>query len=581
MDDDTDKRGVRTIGRPRVSGPGREVFSFHLHRYLSGWLRETGCDRVMVTVGFDNGDADLGAYRIGLDGGHSVRTGWDHRDLKDAWRFGDRRLVWEAPSGESIVFEVVAIYDDSADGDGEPRADELLGFATVRSDQGGEGFEEADLQRLARQTSEAICVARRNGVRLFFEEQKDRSVKELVYGMMDRLPEWAGCDHSAAVLLTHDLDAMTLEDSREGAFDVLAERIYFGDEEGEFDGDRTVGMSVETGTDAETILSDALEHYGGDGETACHVYRRDDAEAPWRRVSADEGRLSGWYRLADRPEAQTAVLVPLVHSDRGNRDLLGILSLSWSSNFGLPPSVRDVLTSVAKNLARLLRQSALYTLSVRKLWVGREVRDRVAEAIDETDGGPKVLESLIGSVSELVAEHVDVPSFALGYLRRDSSGRSLRYVHPHGWTRYEDLDLAVDVDPDERVDSGISALAARLGRPVVLAGGYGEGTEQEFKNHLWVDEEAGELFDARAAGRSIDDFPDHCRPLRDYYKPARESAYATLAYPMTFSRRQMGVLTVEVERQTDWLWWTGFGGHLFWDTIAREMALAIYALCDT
>ena len=186
-----------------------------------------------------------------------------------------------------------------------------------------------------------------------------------------------------------------------------------------------------------------------------------------------------------------------------------------------------------------------------------------------------IIEKLIESVSKLVAEHVDVPSFALGYLVDDKKDRTIRYVHPHGWTRFDDLDLEIDVADDERVDSGISALAVRLNRPVVLAGGHGEGEELAFKNHLWVDEVAGRLFDARAVGKSIEELRAHCRPLRDYYKPARETAYATLAYPMTFSDSLAGVLTIEVEKATDWLWWTGFGGNLFWDMIAREMAMGL------
>ncbi|MFW6058048.1 MAG: hypothetical protein ACOC9W_04250, partial [Persicimonas sp.] len=62
------------------------------------------------------------------------------------------------------------------------------------------------------------------------------------------------------------------------------------------------------------------------------------------------------------------------------------------------------------------------------------------------------------------------------------------------------------------------------------------------------------------------------------YKPARSSAYATLAYPISFNGDPLGVITVEVERETNWLWWTGFGAQLFWELLANELAYAFYAM---
>ncbi len=571
MNDEQSDSDIRTNGAAEVSGPGREVFSFHLHRYLSGWLSEARCERVMVTVGFEDSDSDLGAYRIDRNGGHSVSAGWSHRDLGDAWRYGGGRLMWEAPSGESIRFEVTAAFDDEIDGESDVPSN-VLGFATVRD---GERLDDDTLHRLGHQVAEAVRVARRNGVRLFFDEQRDRPVKSLLYAMMDRLPEWSGCDHSAAVLLTHDLDAITLEDSTRGSFNVLAERVFFEhDDEGE-QPDRLVGMTV-YGDGDQTVLGDALARRRDEPYL---MYRR--TEGGWQPVHGDgEEKLTGWYELKGRPQEQTVALVPLTagSGDDDRRDLLGFLTLSWRREVQLPPSIGEVLEAVGANLGRLLRHSSLYTMSVRKLWVARRVRQLVEAGIDSGQKGPEVLEKVIGEVSEVVANHVDVPSFAIGYLPDEGESRTLRFAHPHGWTRYDDLDLQVDVPDEERVDSGVSALAIRLGRPVVLAGGYGEGADQEFKNYLWVDEERGELFDARAVGRDRDEFEPRSTPLRDYYKPARETAYATLAYPMVFANRQRGVLTVEVERSTDWLWWTGFGGHLFWDTIAREVAMAVHWL---
>ena len=575
MNDAVSPRSIRYIGPPRVSSQGREVFSFHLQRYLSGWLGETGCARVMVTIGFPASDAELGAYRISPGEVQPVRTGWTHRDLEDAWRFGNGRLVWEGPDGDSVAFEVVPLFDAQA-GDQDEETSALLGFVTVRE---AENLNPQDYETLAQSAAEAICVARRNGVRLFFDEQRDLPVKSLLYETMHRLPEWAGCDHSAAVLVTHDLDAMTLEDATHGQFNVLAERIFLSD--GDADQlDRLVGMTVSANDEEATLLSDALRRYSQQPEQTYFRYHLEDGEqAIWVHQNSDAGLL-GWHGISDRPAESTIILVPLVHRSHQERDLLGFLALSWKAKTPLAPSIDDVLSELRTSLARLMRHSPLYTLSVRKMWVVRRVRDCIESALVTGEDGQQSVEALIGSVSELVANHVDVPSFAMGYLIGSEGERALRYVHPHGWTRFDDLDLDVDVAPKARVDSGISALAVRLRRPVVLAGGHGEGESQAFKNHLWVDEEARKLFDARSVGRSLEGLRQRGRPLREYYKPARETAYATLAYPMIFSERLFGVLTVEVEKTTDWLWWTGFGGHLFWDMIAREMAMGLALLDD-
>ncbi len=559
---------IRYAGPPEITEAGRQVFSFHLYRYLSPWLREMGCERVMVTVGFADSQASLGAYRIEATGGYSVTTGWTHRDLEDAWRFGNGRLRWEGQEGAAIVFEVVAIFDENES--------DLLGFAMVRrSDELGP----AAFERLAEYASEAIRVARRNSVRLFFDEEKEQPVKSLLYALMDRLPEWTGCDHSAAVLLTHNLDAMTMELAG-GFFNVLAERIYFENQQGE-KGDRLVGMAVETGAEKASILHDALERHRSQPGERFLVYERTKSKSEsgedWRFHGNDKA-LQGWHGLEDRPPEQGVVLIPLVHQERGESDLLGFLSLAWTMDCQLATSTEALIREVGRELAGVLRRSALYTMSVRKMWVIRKVGDEIENYITASEEGSREIEAAIQRISDLVAEHVDVPSFAIGYLIGEEGKRELRYAHPHGWSHFENLELAVDVDADERVDSGISALAIRLKRPVVLAGGHGTGADQEFKNFLWVDEEAGEIFDTRSGRTSAGEIEGQCIRLRDYYKPARETAYACLAYPILFADTALGVLTVEVEKTTDWLWWTGFGGHLFWEMVTREMARGLYWL---
>lgn len=574
MEREVSSQRIQYAGAPTISKAGREILAFHLYRYLSPWLRELGYEHVMVTVGYEHSEADLGAYRISASEAQPISTGWSHADLEDAWRFGNGRLVWEGTQGAPIVFEVVAIFDEENLG---VEGSRHLGFILLRHE---EGMGEGDYERLASYAAEAICVARRNGVRLFFDEETDRPVKNLLYAVMDRLPEWVGVDHSTSVLLTDNLDAMTLEETSGGMFNVLAERIFFADPDEKASGrDRLVGMTVMAGGQPDSLLRDAMERHRRDPNRLFLLYRRDESahSATWSYDGEYED-LQAFYELSDRPAERTLVMVPLVHQTRGERDLLGFLTLAWRGEVELTPSTHQVLRECVTDLARLLRRSPLYTLSVRKMWVVGKVRERLEAYIGEQKRGSEAMEDAIGDVSALVARHVDVPSFAIGYLQGEMGARVLRYVHAHGWTHFDDLELRVDVAPDERLDSGISALAIRMNRPVVLAGGHGKGADQEFKNFLWVDEDGAEIYDSRNARRSIEELEKSCRRLRDYYKPARDTAYASLAYPIVFSDILLGVLTVEVEKTTDWLWWTGFGGQLFWQMVAREMAMGLYWL---
>ncbi len=561
---------ILTVGAPVVTGGGREVFAFHLYRYLSPWLREAGCERVLVRLGFPGSAADLGSYQISASRGVPVQAHWTVEDLEAAWRFGSGALMWETAEGGAVDFRLVPISCPEARE--EAGAEEFLGFLLVRGD---ERLEEEDLERLSLHAAEAVQVARRNGVRLFFDEYSEAPIKEWLYSLMDRLPEWLGCDHSASVILTNDLDAMTLQGSDGGAFNVLAERLFVAAEPGTSP-DRLVGMEGEMS--AGQILEDAMERAREEPEVPFWVYHHRGGEREeWCRAGTEEG-LSRWHCLRDRSPEATVVLAPLSHHSLGERDLLGFLTVCFRQPTALSRARQKVLAEVADGIAGRLKPSALYTMSVRKMWVLKAIADRVERRIAGGERGEGAVEAMVAEVSDLVASHVDVPSFAIGVLVGGGGDRRLRYDHPHGWSRFERIELAVDVDVDDRVDSGISALSIRLGRPVVLAGGHGAGVDQEFKNFLWVHEEEGAIYDAR--GRSCPEEPREagCTRLREYYKPAREEAYASLAYPITFGKEALGVLTVEVEKTTDWIWWTGFGGHLFWEMVAREVGLGLYGL---
>lgn len=556
---------IPTVGLPEVSLAGEEVFAYHLFRYLAPWLREAGLEKIVIALGFPRSSARLGVYHVGLHGAKRLQQVWDYQDLEDAWRFNQGRIHWESGDGSSVTFLVEPLVENHHK-ECDPGRESLVGFVLFREDLLNQSL---NLEKLQTFACEAINIARRNGVRLFFDENRDLALKDLLYHLMDRLPEWTGCDHSAALLLTHDLDAITMEVGATIRLNVLAERIFF--EEKDEKVPRLVGMTALP--KAGGLLGELLERQTNKPDREFFAFQRDD-DGTWQ--GSTEGGLGhqDWYQISGRPKEEMVYFLPLVHREYGERDLLGFLSLSFRIHCDPGPCARSLFREIGSELARHLRRSVLYTMSVRKMWVVRKIHEAAEEAI--LGGFPRGLEGFIEEISELVSSYVEVPSFALGFLTGEPGARRLRYVNPKGWSRYDSLELPVDVAPHERSDSGVSMLAIRLKRPVVLAGGHGTGEELEFRNYLWVNEERGEIVDARSEGVSMDYLEKNCERLQKYYRPARETAYATLAYPVVYGTTPLGVLTVEVEKSTDWIWWTGFGGHLFWDMIVRELSTAFY-----
>jgi hypothetical protein len=572
---DADVDPIRYTGAPEMTEGGREVLAFHLHRYLASWLEHERRARALVTVGFERSEVESATFEASVARCEAVEVAWTFEDLCHIYRQGDGRLHVEqrANGGHTIVYDLVPLLDTPAAG-GQARV--LLGFGLVDA---ADVMAPEAISQLALQATEAIRAARRNAMRLFFDQKKSLPIKTFLYRLMDHLPEWTGCDHSASMLMTSSLEAMTLGASEDSRFDFLAERLY-DDGDGELPR-RLVGMSVSPSSPSAGFLGEAVARQARDPKMPFQVFVRTEDPDIWRVKDDAEGALSSFHRCEERANESMYVLVPLLADEEAETELLGFVILVYTNPRELAASTSDGLKELGSSLTAMLRYSPLYTLNARKLWILSQTRAALVEAITSADPPRARAESLIGEVTSLIVEHVDVPSFAIAYMQKndDATGqRCLRYADPHGWTHFEHLSLPVDVDPEQRVDSGVSSLAVRINRPLVLAGGRGEGESLAFKNYLIVDEDRGVVLDTRSpqAAQAADE--SGWVRLSDYYKPARSSAYATLAYPISFGADPLGVITIEVERTTDWLWWTGFGARLFWDLLANELAYAFQAL---
>lgn len=599
---------IQYCGPPTLSVRGRDVLGFHLQRYLLGWLEQVERSKVLIGVGFEHSQAQSASFEVCLEGFEPMEAAWTFDDLCQIYRLGDARLHVELPGeqGDCITYDLVALLDTPHQPSLSPsqvaaletrEASVILGFALVDDRS---ALPEEAIEQLVEQATEAIKAARRNAMRLYFDEHQSLPLKPFLYGVMGRLAEWVGCDHSASILLTSSLDAMTLEGSSSARFDFLAERIF--QPEGQPVPRRLVGMSVSLGDPSCGFIRAAVERQIREPDTGAQVFTRSKADPEiWIEWAPDHGEQAhgqlpvaphqwlGFHSCKEREDEAMYTFAPMLAWDDTGYEHLGFLILVSRSPRPIAASTAALLAEMGDKLSAMLRYSPLYMLNARKLRVLGQIRAALERAISDPVGDASAkVEALIGEVTTRLTRQVKVPSLAIAYLREqvDAAGkprRYLRYAHPHGWTHFDKLNLPVDVLPAQRLDSGVSSLAVRINRALVLSGGHGEGESFAFKNYLYVHEESGALIDARSPqARGVEASREWVR-LSDYYKPARKTAYATLAYPIVFAGRCLGVLTVEVERNTNWLWWTGFGAQLFWELFASELAYAFYALgvgCD-
>ncbi|RDV39795.1 hypothetical protein DV096_04320 [Bradymonadaceae bacterium TMQ3] len=583
----TQDDAICATGRFQISEQTREVIAFHLKTMLNVWLRYFKIDEVLVCPGFEHSSVGLGAYVVREDVCEPAQEGiWDFHELLQTWRYGSHRMVWK-----SAEHRLVAVTE-SREG-GEPV---FLGFVLVRADR---IVPEVGFEQLPHLVGEALRSCRRNGVRLFFEERSDLAVKAQLYQLMSSFSEWLGCDHSASILLSRQPLELGHLEQPAATVDVLAERLFFDGEPArdelaqEEDGEacresarRLVGMVLDVDESSPpTVLTEALARQLAEPKTCCHVFIRSEKKASserglpgWWTGDAPRARIGEWHTLDERPMARACWMVPMISHTQGAPELLGFVAFNFAQPQAPAPHALALITEIAAQLARVLRHSSIYVLAASKLRIVQQIRHIAEDAIRSGETGEAVVNGYIAKVTALIAEQVEVPSVAIAYIVDRQGERWLRYAHPHGWTRFDQLDIPVDVAARQRVDSGISALAVRLRRALTLAGGHGSGDNLRFKNELFIDEGSGTLLDARSPEwSSIEDRSPWSR-LSDYYKPARSSAYATLAFPVLYADRALGVLTVEVERSTDWVWWSGLGGQLFWELVAAELAFGFAAL---
>lgn len=573
MDAQSQAQTPSAYGAPRLTRSGLDILAFTLHRYVAPFLVERKLESVRIAIGFEGSAlppviievSDHAAKPITLEG-------FDFDTLAAATRSGAQAVTLRDEGTQHLA--AIAVADRS-----EESSHHLLGFVLLAANT--PWLSDAHLvEDLAMRASEAIRSARNNEIRMLFDAQGQMPIKAFLYRVLDQLPDWCGVDHSAALILTGSLGAMAMSSLEDAEFEIVAERLYFDPPAGHFDDyERLVGLTIEVG-DGGGLLGASFARLREDaGEFGLYIYLPDDANH-WHLFGESDRLVQRFATRVTRPQEEMTVLVPLLTRDElGHQEMLGFLSLNFRKPMPIMSGSSQLLEMLGERLGEALRRSPLFGLSARQLLLLEAVRTASNTCLSQTeDGAVTRLEAYLGTTIERVAQASSVPGFGIGYITHDGRGdRVIRFAKPHGFTRFADVILPV-VPPDESVRSSIAALAVRLTRPVVLAGGHSEGDTFFFKNDMFVNEEAGLIVDARRVDPYTLTDTGTWRELSDYFIASRDDSYATLAYPISIAGEVLGVIAIEVDRNTDWLWWTGFGSQLFYRLLANELSVVFKLL---
>lgn len=585
-----------TWGAPSVSQDFIDQMAVHLHRYLDPWLAAPERPaKVHISLGFTRTDVETLSYTVGHHGAERLDIDWTMGALEThcALTPGEThdvtaRPALSAPSPGQTRLAVWRLDDGPSRAGRAP--DGPLGFVLM-SATAAQTLNARAIDELRQRAAEAIRAGRRNSVRLTLESAAHSpglSIKHELYAVLAHLPEWLGIDHSALLMVTQTVSDMVrlgegaLPPDHTPAYDVMAEQLFWDSEKAPA---RLVGMTIPVegdGRPGSGLLECALRRQTEEPDRRYHRFmptrrpRSADERALWVAIDAAGEHVRGLgVSLRDRAHEGRVILVPLISdaSDDVAPELLGWLRLAWRHNATLPASTGTILGLIADTLATRLRSSSLYTLSARQLLLLEQLRDDLTTSLHDPDPPEDRRDAFIGRVIQRVATSTALPSLSIGQVRRRAAGRALWFAHPHGWTEDQDPMLPLD-DPDA---SGVVGLAARLNRPIILAGGSDDETHKAWKNTTWVHEDQRLLLDERHQ-HTGDLTQLGWRRLSSYYKSAHEGTYATLAYPITFGDEVLGVIAVEVERTTTWLWWSGVGSQIFWRLLAAEIATSLKLL---
>ena len=542
-----------------------DVLGVHLHRYLMPLLMDHKISHLGVMVGFEASHMPCMTMRVSAYG-----SDVDHLDIGYAELVQDARqnepiasTIEKKVNGRPVVFYPILSIS-------EPGREHIHAFVFSEN---GKIFD-ADIFTVALRTriNEAIRSFRHNSLRIVFDESEGLSPKEFLDRVLDLVPVWCGADHSACLILSSSLESMVMSDVGPAHFQIVDEKIYCSPKDGTPNFDNLSSLEfVVNRLESSGLIGHAFDEVRRTKTVGLNIFIGDKDGEEWFSMGEIQKSAHRIATHSHRPIENMTVLLPLLCSNEvGASELLGFLSINFFETMPLASLTSRVLETLATRLGTWLRRSSFFSLSAQQLWLLECVREeqlaveRLCNKADYKMPINDVLSRFIENVNNLIVDATHIPSFGIGYRTTNESGDDiLRFSAPKGFV-FKDLDLQIYAD--EVKDSSLAALAVRLNRAIMLTGGDVEGT---FSSEIYVNEKRGILCDARMEPNLNEDW----HRLSNYYKAARENAsYAAICYPIRMKDEVVGVIAVEVDRDTDWVWWNGFGSYLFYRLLANELA---------
>lgn len=542
-----------------------EVLGVHLHRYLMPLLLDHKLPSLCVMVGFEASHMPAIAMRVSSYGADRVELALDYATLTARARQNEQLSspIEIDCGGKSVT--ALPILSIS-----EPGREHIHAFVLSETPE----RLTADILTVALRTriNEAIRAFRHNSLRIVFDECEGASPREFLDRVLDLIPVWCGSDHSACLILSASLESMVMSNVGTAYFQIVSERLYCApeDQNRSFDNLASLEFTVKEGQSS-GLIGHAFDEVRRTKSVGLNIFVADNDDE-WFSMGEVTKSAHRVATNAFRPDEKLTVLLPLLcNNEVGEQELLGFLSINFFEPMPLASLTSRVLETLATRLGTYLHRSSFFSLSAQQLWLLECVREeQVATARLFKKAGKlpsdDAVQSFIKNVNTLVAQTTQIPCFAIGYRRTTPNGDIMRITAPHGFTIFDDLD--VPIYPDDPAQSSLAALAVRLNAVITLSGGETKDGRTDFQNSICVNEEKGILADSRL----VDTSAPQWRKLSEYYKPTRDGNYATLCYPIRMQDEVIGVIAVEVDRDTNWIWWTGFGSYLFYRLLSNELA---------
>ncbi len=544
-----------------------EILGVHMHRYLMPLLMDHKINHLGVLVGFEASHMPAIALRVSAYGSEVVKMDVDYAALvAEARQNSDLSSpISREIDGKKLVFLPILSIS-------EPGREHIHAFVIAEDAK----LLSAEILTVALRTriNEAIRSFRHNSLRIVFDECEGASPREFLDRILDLIPVWCGSDHSACLILSSSLESMVMSGVGPAHFQIVNEKLYCSpaDESKQYENLSSLEFIVTHGGQS-GLIGHAFEEVRRSKSVGLNIFINDGEGDDWFSMGEIQKNAHRVATHSYRPSENLTVLLPLLCSNEvGQQELLGFLSINFFEPMPLASLTSRVLETLATRLGTYLHRSSFFSLSAQQLWLLECVREEQVSVSRLCKNAGDVqkdlaLQTFIKNVNHLVANATQIPCFAIGYRTSNDNGDDvLRFTDPHGFTRFNNIDLPVYTD--DPAQSSLSTLSMRLNRVVTLAGGEVKDGKTDFQNEIYVNESKGILCD----GRLEDNLGDEWRKLSDYYKPSREGCYATLCYPIRMKDEVVGVIAVEVDRDTNWVWWTGFGSYLFYRLLANELA---------